>query len=865
MRRSFFHFFCFFVANAAGIIFCISVVTAQLRAQQAETYQRILIVPSQQEMLILDRYHRAFDEDDMVANAVYALRNTKIMELLQTRKELKYFIGGTERARRLAIDKNFTFAFRQRTCELYIENCYQDSMNIDAESLGYTGMTAFVRSPLYELHKAIFDLYTTEETYDEDIRIKLVFGLVHISAVLSKIDRYLHWFKKEVWQYKKILPLGECADSGDSTYLDYRDIGRKNCKAKLRMEGARIVEALSWYRTFLIDRYRILIARVRYDSRGDHLYKLIYRQLERIGFPALKQKLKPAPNYRGLSWPASFEDKLHEALRELPQNKNFRKVFPTINNYIDMALLQALQANSKMLHKLGEEIHFDPHKSKNLLMLTRDEGLWKRTSEHFGYLSAVIDFQRVREDFAAQAATQQQRRARTHRFAEYSAIGLGGLGLLASINLPPLLQKKPLFAALAWLVGGSLLTWNELNDLLYNQVTKDNVLHSYFGNAKDQHTFDEISVALRTHERDKLSFVFSALLLSADLFFLNKLTGVFSKAYARLSPDNNSFVAALRARSERLTYRLRRKVSSKFRTFKAVLTGEYVEYYSKNPHIDRALRFLSREWRTPRWVLDKTLFRLVSKEKLAAAIRKRTRHDDFITYLFSSTFVSLTHLTLTEWRLYGDDLKYNLDRIAVDYISTIFFSCMLSWINFGETQTVFGGLFRKARSDQLHMTLKERAGIFKTQFLRTLGVGFVGTFPAVSLVELNRLRRGEKTSREALRNIMGMSIFGAAYISTISNLRVQFLREVSRAIEGHKGMMIVLHNVNSLFGQWFWVKTKDASSAYKNIEVHGRRGYYLVKGVKAEHGRSYLFDFMGDNAHPAKTLQLPRQLDQHYR
>jgi len=830
----------------------------------SDTYQEILIVPSQQEMLVLDRYHRAFDADDMHANALYVLRNTRMLELLQTRKELKHFIGGTERARKLAMNKDLSFQFRQRTCNLYLENCDPQSMNIDAEMLGDRGLASFVRSPLYELHKAIFDLYTKEVTYDEDKRIKLVYGLIHLSALLTKLDLHLRWFAQDVWRYQKIMPLDECADE-NTTYIAYRHVGRKNCTAKLRAESEKIITTLSWYRNLLIDRYRILITRVRYDSRSDYLYKLIYRQLEKIGFPSPQQKLQPIPNYRRLAWPANFEHRLHEALADLSQRRDFRTVFPAINNYIDLALLKALEANTTMLHRLGDEIHFDQRKSKSLRQLASDTELWQRAQQQFGYLSPVIDFAQVEEDFRTQAATSAQRHARLRRIGDYSAAGLGGIGLLASFNLPPLLKKKPLFASLVWLVGGSLYTWNELSDLLRNRHATEPVLEGYFGNSMAQHSWEEVRAAQQLRDDDVLSLAFSALLLGADLFFLNKLTNVFGKLHAHLLGEKNPFAKSLREHSERLTYRLQRSVSAKAQIGKAVLLGEARTYYSRNPHIDRALRFLSREWRLPRRILDKTLFRLISQEKLAAAIRKRTQHSDFITYLASSTTVSLMHLTLAEWRLYGSDLKYNLDRVAVDYISSIFFSFMLSWINFGETKTIFAGLFKKTHRNQMHLTLRQRTGIFKTQFHRTLGVGFVGTFPAVSLIELNQLRTGKKTTREALRNIMGMSVFGAAYISTLSNLRVQFLREVSRALEGRKGLMLVLHNVNSLFGQWVWVKSKDASGAYKNAEVHGKEEYYLVKGIPASPERSYLFDFMNKNEHPAVSLQLPAQLEEHYR
>ena len=842
-------------------VVCAALALAEARP---ETNQRILIVPSQQEMLVLDRYHRAFDADDMTANAVYALRNTKILELLHTRQELKYFIGGIARARKLALDKNLTFQFHQRTCHLYLETCDPKLINIDAEMLGSNGSAAFVRSPLYELHKAIFNLYTQEVTYDEDERIKLVFGLIHISALLSKLDRYISWFARDVWRYKNILPRDECADS-DDTYIDYQHVGRKNCQARLHAERDKIIATLAWYRSMIIDRYRILITRVRYDSRSDYLYKLIYRQLEKIGFPFLTKKLKPVPNYRHLSWPANFERHLHEALTGLSQDKGFRRVFPAINNHIDLAMLQALEANTALLHKLGDEIHFEPHKSKSLHLLTRDTKLWQRTRQQFGYLSPVIDFERVEKDFQTQASTAQQQRQRLRKFSDYSAAGLGGIGLLASFNVKPWWNKNPRLAALAWLAGGSLLTWHELRDLLRNKNITDAVLRSYFGNSMDQHTLEEVQAALQLKKHDMLSFALSALLLGADLFLVNKFTSIFSKLHARTIGDKNPLAVTLRNRVELISLRLKRSIGGKARILKAVVMGEHLDYYSRNPHINRALRYLSLEWRVPRRVLDKTLFKIVSKEKLAVAIRKRMQHSDFITYLASSTIVSLTHLTLTEWRLYGNDLKYNIDRVAVDYISSIFFSFMLSWINFGETRTIFAGLFKKTRKNQMHLRLQERTRIFKTQFYRTLGVGFVGTFPAVSLIELNQLRTGKKTTREAVRNIIGMSLFGAAYISTLSNIRVQFLREVSRALEGNKSLMLVLHNFNSLFGQWMWVKTKDASEAYKKGAVLGKEEYYLVKGVRTTTPRSYLFDFMNNKEHPAQSLQLPQRLEEHYR
>ena len=84
-------------------------------------------------------------------------------------------------------------------------------------------------------------------------------------------------------------------------------------------------------------------------------------------------------------------------------------------------------------------------------------------------------------------------------------------------------------------------------------------------------------------------------------------------------------------------------------------------------------------------------------------------------------------------------------------------------------------------------------------------------------------------------------------------------------LTGGRALCFVLHNFNSLFGQWAWVTSKDASGAYKKGAVLGKEEYYLVKGVTANPERSYLFDFMNKNQHPAASLQLPEQLEAHYR
>ena len=824
---------------------------------------RIIVVPVQNKMLILDRFHRAFDKDDMEENAVYVLRNTLVRELLQTRKELKYFIGGVQRAREIALDDNLNFELDRSVCNLYLENCDADSINIEAERIGQTGTAMFVRTPLYEIHQAISDIYLTKIDYDVDVRIKLVLGLIHLSALLTKLDRYIIYFKRDVWQHKNLLPVNECDDEPGRDFIPYQYVGRKNCLAKLRTDGKKITDFLAYYRSMIINHYHILVTSVRYDSRSEQLYKLFYRELEKIGFPPLHKPLKPRKNYRKLSWPADFEDRIQTAMHHLETEDKLKIVFPRINNYLDMALLSALKANSAALQQLGKDIHFHP--ASPLMLLTADERLWQKAEEEYSYLTPVIDFSGVKQTLEQKRIEKQRKNAKIKKFSNYVAIGFGVLGLANTVRLPPLLRKRHLTASLAWLVAGGILTYNELSDFIRNGAKINNMINGYFGNGRDNRDVEELHGALQTRRRDKQSLILSLLLLGADLAFLNKLTKVFSRLYVKITRDNR-----IRDGADVIASRLKTKVANNYRTLKSTMGNFKDRFYANNPHIERALQFLGKTWGVPRKVLDRTLYRIVPRSRLEEIIKKRFDDPHFFPHLVNVTSVSLFHLTLTEWGLYRDSIKYNLDRIAIDYISSIFFSVMLTWINFGHTPTAlkpFRTIFKKQRKDlnfkMLKDTTLESAGLFRKHILNGMSVGFIGTLPAVSMVELSQLHRGEKTSKEALRNIMAMSIFGTAYIATISNIRAQLLREV-RTVWAREDIHFILNNANSLFGQWIWIRLKDASGAYKKSGPVDEERHYLIKRVRKEGERSHLFDFMNDIESPAVSLNLPDRIEQNF-
>ena len=812
----------------------------------AATPQKFIVVKEKNSLLALDRYHRAFDIKEAEENAVYTLRNTRLRELLRTRKEIIQFLGGIERARQVSLNKNLRYTFARRTCELYLQDCDPDKINVGMEIISESERTLYVKSPLYEIYKDISDIYTKESKLNQDARHKLIYGLVHLSAILSKLDRYLSYFQRDVWrQMPQIEECGEEQQGKD--YAFYRHVGWSNCRLLYKQESKDIVAMLTKFKNSLISRYAILVIKVKYDSRSSPLYRLIYRKLEGVGFPLLKAPLTPNYDSEGmLPWPRYFEQHLAASLEAIERNIDDRKrVFPAISTYLDRALLKALEANTDALAALGKDIHYHPRKAKHLLALTRDSQLWQKASDTYAYLSPVIDFQAVQQVIATRQAGEKNKLASRKKITTTVAIGAGVLGLLGSISLPPFLRKRPILASVSWLVGGSIYTYEELSDYLRNNPLTGDIVNNFKGNIFNDYSYDEFKAAKRLRSNDTYSLAFSLLLLGMDLVYLHKL-GVFDGVYLLVKDSKVATFLANRRETVKsaVAFHINKSKGGMKIFFQRLRDGTHAV---KNPHLNRALQHVSKISGVPRHVLDKTLYQFVSREKLVAAIKLRTGNKYF-RHLLNNTGTSLGHLTLMEFKHYGEDIVHNLDQVAVDYISSVFISVMLTWINFGRQPTIFKGVFGKTRGDTV-ITLQDRASALKTLTGKSTVVGFAGTLPAVSIVELRKASNGETTSRDAWRNILTMSVFGAVYIGTLSNIRTQFLREVRRAFGNREGLHFILNNTNSLMGQWFWIKMKDVTNAYKRTEVVGTDAYYLVKGIVPE-GENNMFDFMNRDEFP---------------
>lgn len=806
----------------------------------------MLIVEDQQQLQVLDRYHRAVDGKNAEAYVIYALRNTLMKELLETRDELKFFLGGLERARKVANDNSLSFTFARNTCELYLEDCHPDSIDISASVIARRGKALVVKNPLYEIYRSISNIYTEDVEFSPALRSKLLHGLVHLSVVMSKLDRYQRFLRHDLWKH----PLPKECDSRDGGRVLFQHTQQSSCRAKYRQEAEQIIESLQLLRTELLSRYLILRIQVKYDSRSAPLYQLIYRQLERVGFPALKAPLQPDFGSAGIPWPHQFEASLRSAHQQLLQDKELRhKVFPKISNYVDLALLKALQANSKALANLGRDVHFH-YRAKHLLALTRDQKLWEHARTEYGYLDPVINFTAQFEHFNTYHQQQGIKAKTRSRYLAATSAASGLIGLASAAKLLPLIKKPSRFAGIAWLIGGSIYAYDELANYLRTVPANDSVINTHTGSSYDHFSLEEFKQAKRANSDSSYGLALSLLLIGIDLAYMHKL-GLFDDVYVLVKDTSIAKFITNRRDTVKSTFSLqmsRSKEALKM-TWRGLRAGTLT---SSNKHINNALRHISKLTGVPSYVLDRTLYRLVDRKKLVAAIHLRT-DNHYFRHLFNSSGTSLMYLTLMEFKHYGNDIRYNLDQVAVDYISSIFISVMLTWVNFGQQPTVFKGVFKNKHGNTV-MSLKERAGVMKSLSLKSTSIGFAGTLPAVSMVELRKVSKGETTSRDAWRNILTMSVFGATYIGTLSNIRSQFLREVRRAFGNREGLHFVLNNANSLFGQWIWIRLKDATNAYKRPDIKANDDYYLVKSI-AKDPPSRMFDFMSDKKDLEESLK----------
>ena len=874
-----------------SVLLCLPTIFADNRRDP----QIYVVAGNYEQFTALDRYHRAFDADDMEANAVYALRTTLIRELLHTRQELKYFIGGKQRGQRIAKDNTFTFEFFHDTCELYVENCYPSIAPDFERPYQDKGNITYVRNPLYDIHQTIDDIYSTKIEFDPQIRKQLIFGMLQLSALMTRLDRFIVFYQRDVWRNKNRLPLGECNDTPNQTYLLFQDNGQDNCLAKMQGEAQKIVEFLQFYRAMIIDNYHILITPIRHHSfKSRTLYQHIYKELEKVGFPASNKQLTLTNNFHGLPRPEHFEKEQNLADMFLRENeKLFQAVAPQINELLDLALLDALKANSNMLEDLGKEIHYLEDKTKFLRPLTCDHRLWEKTSHDFAYLEPTIDFEGIQKKLSANHCQPKQ-----HLLEKISNIGnLLNVALLLLDFFPSSANNKGNGRWLRewvnkdgkvstdnkrWAIAVALVATGAINiSSEYREWTEKKPQASYtsnnfLGNFYDRHSEQELLKGLEARK----------FRLNSDLGH-SAVLGIMDIAFAGsyLLPVLKSWSSVNKLTSKLEGIRNRKKLRSIARYLE---TGN--NFYSKHPHLDRALQTLTRATPFTRPQVDAAFAKFKKVIDFPDKLLGK-RGEGYGLHLFLVSIASLSHLAIMEGALHDwrwDSMMSNSDSIAVDILSSLFFATFMSWAAFGGGGSKLTYYSRRNGDNLFPITTKEISSFFKrkvffrprpelppmpvanlnrlemffNQTLKTGGIGTVGMFGSQSILKgLQHMRGRESRSWE---DISKLAVYGTLYMAFLGNLRMSFLREIGKGlgetVPGGKSIYFILTQGNSAAGQWVWIVLKEKYKERVNFSkehVAPTGELFLVKDVSGKKRTSQLFNFIDKEQGNSK---LPKQV-----
>ena len=874
-------------------LFCLPDIWADNR-QDSRIY---IVAGNYEQFTALDRYHRAFDADDMEANAVYALRTTLMRELLHTRQELKYFIGGKQRGQRISGDKDFTFEFFHDTCELYVENCYPNIAPDLGQPAGDKGRITYVHNPLYDIHQTIDNIYSTEEQFNPQVRKQLILGLLQLSALLTRLDRFIVFYQQDVWKNKNRLPLGECGDTDNSDYLLFQDSGRGNCLAKLRAEAQKIVKFLRFYRAMIIDNYHLLISPIRYHSfKSRPLYQHIYKELEKVGFPPSDKQLTLNKDFRGLPQPEHFEKEQNLADLMLQEEKKlFQAVAPQINKLIDIALIDALKANSRMLKNLGKEIHYLDGKTKFLRTLICDHRLWKKTRQDFAYLEITIDFDKIQQKLLTDNCQPKQHLLEkivdvSHWLNGPLLLGLFPAELLfnhtnnakkiknleerlkkaSSPDKVDLLTKKikalklkdkttyirKRFIAPALLVTSLPKTGAEFYQWLKNKPQAIYLGDNFLGNFYDRHSEQELINSLKKQKIGITSDLGRSIIFGLiNLVLAGNFFGFHPVRMAKGKIEEN-WGKLKKIRTARVTARY-------------LATGK--TFYSKHPYLDPILHSISRATPFSRQQVNAGFTKFYKTAFDMPNIILGKRQDGYWPVMGRSLASSLMHLGIMEGYLHNwslDNAKRNIDSIAVDVLSSIFFGVFMSWSIYSSKSYFlkdFFPIFKKVplRPQQglsVVPTVNLRQEFFK-QTGKTATIGFVGMLGSQALLKSwQHTRSGDSRSWEY---IVKMTLFGTLYMAILGNVRMSLLRDIQRRLgedDASKMFHLIASQANSAAGQWVWIVSKEKYKEQVNISkksVASADELFLVREVTGKQRTSQLFDFIGNKGN---NTELPRQV-----
>ncbi len=401
---------------------------------------------------VLDAYHRAEDfrgPERAFIGALYALRSTRIEDLLRTRKALKILLGSDR------VDFEVPFS---------------------VQALYYQGPD---KPEIKEITSAMDWLASHSPKVNTGLQERLTQELLFYSVLVTQLDVAIKYLEDDFladpviarqFEEQEIKPVDLPATAPNgldlsnerlSVYLRVRD-------EWFRKHGVeKQLQVLRENRELLLNRYHILAEFS--ESRTLPLYQRIYAAAQEQGFPNPALRMKPVEKRlpQGsdpVLVPTEFDQLVMERYREISPNDTLKlpaELKKAVSAAIDEALLVAAESNTRLLKRYSSEVDYSGKEESPFVELAMDAALWDLAKSRYGYLRSEIDFEAAQKVSRAYIAEIEKRLRNIRIGAHATALGIGVFGIIlsdgAASGLLPIATQSATIAAIKVGLGMGLI------------------------------------------------------------------------------------------------------------------------------------------------------------------------------------------------------------------------------------------------------------------------------------------------------------------------------------------------------------------------------------------------------------------------
>ncbi len=774
----------------------------------------------------LDRFHNPLTTRNPVANTLYAYRNAAVEDLLNTRKALKLLIGGEAGLRPIDGAAGLTFSAPSSVTRLYLSGDIRLHRDIDptlgAWSAEYDQLPPRSSEAQYtdEFAASIQWLGSSSpanRVNTVDVHRRLALGLAQASALLTKYDQQIRFIENDWWAHRPInseFYQTEMAEMDRAMAQGGSDEGAEVHYERLK--GAFLhrhgmdepLALLHGHREFLIQRYHLLVI----DVDGQPLYKKIYADMERSGFPNHETAQRPLmdhlpPGTEPIPLPTEFEEQVTAQLTRLAENSSIAQALARkINPTIDRALVSSLRSNTERLNELCQDVHFMGSMSSTLLDLARHEEIRDAAREKYGYLAGPIDFHNGEEQILQYLAASDRTTQRL-QYAGYAAgIGLGVAALVASQGTAGLFLGV---GARSWLFG-SMLFSTAMSGL--NYVDARDVAHAANGMFFGGTLYGSAAAARESLliAQDQYRMLIASLVLCGfelhQIQAVARLVPLFQRATQPFAALSRNQVTGLRSALSRVAA----QVESLVPAGRALISylQRSLDLVAGNPtllNFEQAIPMVATELRL---TAAQARARLLTIPRLGPLLQNAGGRVSAVPAIWVKVARDLTvngiMNVIAQREARGDRFMDEFGNVALTFATSTITTGILSYL--GNSINIRGRPSAEV-SRRLH-------AISARNFWVGVGVHGISTSIAEALDEFHH--PGIRTVDDRLQTVAARALFGGIFMATSGTLRSGISRRLEESLETRlrstsvQLIMLPISAMNNGFGSWHFVKIASA-------------------------------------------------------